>query len=272
MNRKVRLDVYLAEHNISDSREKAKKEIIAGWVKIDGETVRVPSKTITGTENIIVQRPGGIYVSRGGEKLEKAFTAFSINVSGKNVLDLGSSTGGFTDCLLRHGAGMVYAVDVGYGQLDYRLRQDNRVIVMERTNARKLTKDHFENEIEFITADLSFVSIVKVVTHLVTVFNNVDSVLLIKPQFEADHGEHKKGVVRNQTSHIVIITNVLHALYEAGVAIHNLTYSPVKGPKGNIEFLCHCTINPDHDVNDTGLPLDIDYIDNIVHNAHNYFK
>jgi len=271
MNKKIRLDVYLVEHNVSDSREKAKKEIIAGWVKVDGETIRVPSRRVTGTENIIVQRPGGIFVSRGGEKLEKALTAFNIDVKGKTILDLGSSTGGFTDCLLKNGADKVYAVDVGYGQLDYRLRQDTRVVVMERTNARNLTKDIFQNGINFITADLSFISIVKVVAHLVTIFPNVDSVFLIKPQFEAEYGQHKKGVVRNKTSHIAILRRVIHALFETGVAVHNLTFSPIKGPKGNIEFLCYCTINPDSNTNNLCIQQILESIDTIVNDAHNYF-
>jgi len=271
MNKKTRLDVYLAEHNISDSREKAKREIIAGWVKVDGETIRVPSQTVTGIENIIVQRPGGIFVSRGGEKLEKALIDFNIDVNGKTILDLGSSTGGFTDCLLKKGAEKVYAVDVGYGQLDYRLRQDTRVVVMERTNARNLTKDSFKNRIDLITADLSFISIVKVVAHLVTIFRNVDSILLIKPQFEAEYGQHKKGVVRNKTSHIDILKKVLPALAETGVVVHNLTFSPITGPKGNIEFLCHCTINPDSNITNQSLQQIFDSIDTIVNDAHNYF-
>lgn len=271
MNIKTRLDVYLAEHKISDSREKAKKEIIAGWVKVDGETVRVPSRTVTGKEIIIVQRPGGIFVSRGGEKLEKALVAFNIDVKGKTILDLGSSTGGFTDCLLRKDAKKVYAVDVGYGQLDYRLRQDTRVVVMERTNARKLTKDSFQNDIDFITADLSFISIVKVASHLVKIFCNVDSVFLIKPQFEAEYGQHKKGVVRNKSSHIAILRKVIHALSERSVTVHNLTYSPIKGPKGNIEFLCYCTINPDSSINNRCIQQTLESIDTIVHDAHNYF-
>lgn len=271
MNKKTRLDAYLAEHNISDSREKAKKEIIAGWVKVDGETVRVPSRTVTGTENISVQRPGGIFVSRGGEKLEKALTVFHINVNGKTILDLGSSTGGFTDCLLKKGAGKVYAVDVGYGQLDYRLRQDSRVVVMERTNARDLTIDSFQDEIDLITADLSFISIVKVVTHLVSIFSNINSVLLIKPQFEAEYGQHKKGVVRNKTSHVAILNNVLRSLTETGVVVHDLTYSPITGPKGNIEFLCYCTINPCSNINNQYKQQILESIDTIVNDAHNYF-
>ena len=179
----MRLDVYLAEHNSHTSRENAKKNIIAGWVKVDGETIRTPSKMIHGNENITVERPGGDYVSRGGQKLEKALISFNIQIQGKNVLDLGSSTGGFTHCLLKRKAAKVYAVDVGYGQLDYSLRQDERVVVLERTNARKLTKDHFSEHIHLITADLSFVSIIKIVEHINSLFQNIEAVFLLKPQF-----------------------------------------------------------------------------------------
>lgn len=267
MSKRIRLDVYLAEHNSETSRERARKDILAGWVKVDGETIRTPSKMIQGNENVTVERPGGEYVSRGGQKLEKALNSFNINIQGKNVLDLGSSTGGFTDCLLKFGANKVYAVDVGYGQLDYKLRQDERVVVWERTNARKLSRDHFTDDIHLITADLSFVSIIKVIQHINTLFQNIEAVLLIKPQFEALPGEHKKGVVRNKSMHVQILNRVLNELIINNVVINNITFSPIRGPKGNIEFLCHCCIN----TNDKKSDFIIEHIAHIVDKAHDSF-
>ena len=155
---KFRLDKFLADKKFSDSREKAKREILSGWVKVNGETIRDASCMIEGSETIVVERPGGLFVSRGGEKLARALSYFEIPVKGFVCADLGSSTGGFTDCLLKNSAAKVYSIDVGYGQLDYALRKDPRVVVMERTNARSIEKSVFSEKIDFITADLSFIS------------------------------------------------------------------------------------------------------------------
>jgi len=195
---KSRLDRFLAEKNFSDSREKAKREILSGWVKVNGETIRDASYIVEGNASIVVERPGGLFVSRGGEKLARALSFFEIPVKGFVCADLGSSTGGFTDCLLKNSAAKVYSIDVGYGQLDYALRKDPRVVVMERTNARSIEKSVFSEKIDFITADLSFISFTKVSETIIRVFESVDGIALIKPQFEAEKSEHKKGVVTKE--------------------------------------------------------------------------
>jgi 23S rRNA (cytidine1920-2'-O)/16S rRNA (cytidine1409-2'-O)-methyltransferase len=236
---KKRLDKQLVEAGLSASREKARREIISGWVKVNGETIRDVSHNVNGNEEFAVERPGGLFVSRGGEKLARALKYFAIDVRNKICADLGASTGGFTDCLLKAGAAKVYAVDVGYGQLDYSLRTDPRVAVMERLNARALEPSMFGGEVNFLTADLSFVSFVKVYDAIVPVFGAVEGVALIKPQFEADKSEHKKGVVVKRENHAAILLRTCEALTEKGMSIKGLTHSPIKGPKGNIEFLLY---------------------------------
>lgn len=234
---KKRLDQLLSENGYSKSREKAKKEIIAGWVKVNGETIRDPSKKISEESEIRVERPGGDFVSRGGEKLNHALSHFNIDLKGKIVADLGASTGGFTHCSLLRGAQKVYSIDVGYGQLDYSLRTDSRVVVMERTNVRNLEPGDIEDHIDFISADLSFISLTKVFDKIKELFSPVEGVVLLKPQFEAESGEHKKGVVRKSEDHVNILKRVVHALVEKGMNFRGLTFSPIKGPAGNIEFL-----------------------------------
>jgi 23S rRNA (cytidine1920-2'-O)/16S rRNA (cytidine1409-2'-O)-methyltransferase len=236
---KKRLDKHLVEAGLSASREKAQREIVSGWVKVNGETIRDVSHNVSGSEEFAVERPGGLFVSRGGEKLARALQYFSIDVTNKICADLGASTGGFTDCLLKNGAAKVYAVDVGYGQLDYSLRTDARVVVMERVNARALEPSMFGGEVNFLTADLSFVSFVKVYDAIVPIFGAVEGVALIKPQFEADKSEHKKGVVVKRENHAVILTRTCEALTDRGMRMKGLTHSPIKGPKGNIEFLLY---------------------------------
>ncbi len=241
--KKIRLDIYLAQNNLSTSREKAKAEIISGWVTVNDETIREPKKQITGTEKIIVKRPGGSYVSRGGEKLAHAITQFNLTVKDQICADLGASTGGFTDCLLKNGAKKVYAVDVGYGQLDYKLRNDLRVIVYERTHVNNLTEDAFNEPVKIITVDVSFISILKIIESMRKLFQDAMAVILIKPQFEAERSEHKKGVVRKQENHNIILSRVLHGLIENDIQLHDICHSPIKGPAGNIEFLLLCSFN-----------------------------
>jgi len=236
---KTRLDAHLAASGLSVSREKAKNEILAGWVKVNGETVRDPAKKISGSESVTVERPGGLYVSRGGEKLARALQVFGINLQGVTALDLGASTGGFTDCMLKNGAVKVYAVDVGYNQIDYSLRVDERVVVMEKTHARDIHPGMFPDRISFFTADLSFISILKVLPAVCDTFDEIEGVVLIKPQFEAEPGQHKKGVVRDPDSHIEIVARVLSGVEQAGFRVKGLTWSPIKGPAGNIEFLAY---------------------------------
>jgi 23S rRNA (cytidine1920-2'-O)/16S rRNA (cytidine1409-2'-O)-methyltransferase len=235
----VRLDVFLAENGISLSREKAKKEILAGWVTVNSETVRNPSAKIKGDETVNVQRPGSVYVSRGGDKLKHALDVFAIDLTDKTALDLGASTGGFTDCMLKAGAARVYSVDVGYNQLDYSLRIDNRVVVMEKTHARDISEDMFPGGFDFFTADLSFISILKVLPSVINICRNIEGVVLLKPQFEAMPGQHKKGVVRSISDHEEILERVLKGIIEMGFSLKGLTWSPVKGPAGNIEFLAY---------------------------------
>jgi 23S rRNA (cytidine1920-2'-O)/16S rRNA (cytidine1409-2'-O)-methyltransferase len=234
---KIRLDKYLFDSSLSESIDKARREIIAGWVKINGETVRESARIISGTETVIVSRPGGIFASRGGEKLEKAFRSFSIELNGKIAADLGASTGGFTDCMLKHGAAKVYSVDVGYGILAHNLRNDPRVIVKERTNVRNLTADDFTDIIDFVTVDLSFISVIKVIDKIKELFSSAKGVMLIKPQFEAETGEQEKGVVREKIHHINILNRVIKVLIKHGLLFKGIDYSPIKGPAGNIEFL-----------------------------------
>jgi len=237
----IRLDLFLVEHGLSLSRENAKKEIISGWVKINGETFRDPSKKIIGNEKIVIERPGGLYVSRGGDKLQHALNEFNINLDGLITLDLGASTGGFTDCMLKSGASKVYAVDVGYNQLDYSLRIDPRVVVMEKTHAKDINRGMFSDHIDFFTADLSFISILKVLPAVYNTFEEVSGIVLVKPQFEADSSQHEKGVVRNLDDHIEILEKVASGIVEIGFNIAEITYSPIKGPAGNIEFLFFIT-------------------------------
>ena len=235
----IRLDVYLSQTGRSRSREKARREILAGWVKVDGETVTSPARNITGAERITVSRPGGLYVSRGGIKLERGLNTFGIDLAGRVAADLGASTGGFTDCMLKYGAARVYAVDVGYGQIDYSLRTDARVVVMDKTNARNLKASDFPEKIEFVAVDLSFVSIVKIFDAVRNVFAPVQGIILIKPQFEAGTGEQKKGVVRKKEAHTEILLRTVSGLVKIGISMKGLVHSPIKGPKGNIEFLLH---------------------------------
>jgi 23S rRNA (cytidine1920-2'-O)/16S rRNA (cytidine1409-2'-O)-methyltransferase len=234
-----RLDSFLAERGLSRSREKAKREILAGWVKVDGDTVREPSHRISGDESVTVARPGGMFVSRGGDKIKRAIETFGIDLRGMRAVDLGASTGGFTDCMLKHGASRVYAVDVGYGQLDYSLRSDARVVVMERRHVNSLTRGDFPEPIDFITADLSFISILKVADRIAGLFPGARGVVLIKPQFEAGAGEQKKGVVRKPEHHAAILKRVIGGLLEKGNRLLGLDFSPIKGPKGNIEYLAY---------------------------------
>ncbi len=235
--KKIRLDVFLAEKGLSHSREKAKKEIIAGWVTVNGERVREPSAGITGNELVKIERPGGLFVSRGGEKLNRALDWFKIDLTGKTALDLGASTGGFTDCMLKSGAVKVYAVDVGYNQLDYSLRIDPRVVVMEKTHARDIKESMFPDGFDFFTADLSFISILKILPAVKSINSNAEGIVLIKPQFEAAPGQHKKGVVKSAVHHEEILEMVLKGISEEGFSVKGITYSPIKGPAGNIEFL-----------------------------------
>lgn len=268
----IRLDLFLSEHGLSQSREKAKKEIISGWVKVNGETLRDPSKKISGSETITIERPGGLFVSRGGDKLQHAINEFRIDLKGFVTLDLGASTGGFTDCMLKSGAVKVYALDVGYNQIDYSLRIDPRVVVMEKTHAKDIKADMFAEQVDFFTADLSFISILKVLPAVYNTFERISGIILVKPQFEAESSQHKKGVVRNLEDHIEILQKVAAGIIEIGFDIEGITYSPIKGPAGNIEFLYLVSKKYSQKVSDSGENLWISRIREIAETAHNVLE
>ncbi len=233
---KQRLDLELVRRNLSPSREKARAMIMAGEVLVDGNRMDKPGSRIATTAQVVVKaRPP--YVSRGGEKLASALSAFDLNVIGRVCADVGASTGGFTDCLLQHGAERVYAIDVGYGQLDYRLRQDTRVVVMERTNARHLKL--LEMPVSLVTIDASFISL----QLLLPVVKGwlaapADVICLIKPQFEAGKQDvGKGGVVKDPDIHRRVLEQILTFAIEREFVVRGLIQSPLKGPAGNIEFL-----------------------------------
>jgi len=238
---KERLDVLLFSKGLADSREKAKAIIMSGIVFINGEREDKAGQSFDVDALIEIKGHTLRYVSRGGLKLEKAMSNFDVTVDGKICMDVGSSTGGFTDCMLQNGAIKVYAVDVGHGQLDWKLRQDERVVVMEKTNMRYVEPKDIADIIEFASIDVSFISLSKI---LVPVKNllapNAQIVCLIKPQFEAGREKvGKKGVVRDKAVHIDVIEKVIEFSISIGFEALNLEFSPVKGPEGNIEYLLH---------------------------------
>ncbi|MCR5633034.1 MAG: TlyA family RNA methyltransferase [Eubacterium sp.] len=238
---KKRLDVMLVERGLAESREKAKAIIMSGIVYVDGEKEDKAGSNFPETAKIEVRGKTLKYVSRGGLKLEKAMEVFPIELDGKVCMDVGSSTGGFTDCMLQNGAVKVYSVDVGYGQLAWKLRQDERVVVMEKTNIRYVKPEDIEELVDFASVDVSFISLSKVLPPLRDLLKDeAEVVCLIKPQFEAGREKvGKKGVVRDKAVHVEVIKNVLGYAEEAGFNVLGLDFSPVKGPEGNIEYLMH---------------------------------
>lgn len=237
--KKDRLDSLLAEKGFFPSRERAKAAIMAGIVLVDGEKIDKVGTKVDIDAEIRIIGSDLRYVSRGGLKLEKAIEEFSLDLTGQKVLDVGASTGGFTDCSLQNGAAKVYAVDVGYGQLDWKLRQDHRVIVLERTNARYLTATHISEQVDLITIDASFISLDKIIPVVKNFLKETGSMLaLIKPQFEAGREKvGKKGVVRDPKIHQEVISHVIKEAEKQHLYCWGLTYSPITGPEGNIEYL-----------------------------------
>ena len=235
---KTRLDALLFERELTESREKAKAVIMSGNVFVGGNRVDKPGAQVDSEAAVEVRGERG-YVSRGGRKLEKALVYFSVEPAGKVCIDCGASTGGFTDCLLKHGAERVFAIDVGYGQLAWSIRNDPRVVTMERTNIRGLTPDMLDTQPELAVIDVSFISlglVLPVVKNLLTV--NGEALCLIKPQFEAGRGKvGKKGVVRDSGTHIEVLDKFLEDAEISGFHAKGLTFSPIKGPEGNIEYL-----------------------------------
>lgn len=238
---KKRLDVLVYEKGFTESREKAKAVIMAGQVYVDNQKADKCGTAYDENANIEVRGNVQKYVSRGGLKLEKAIQNFDFDLSGKTTMDIGASTGGFTDCMLQNGAKKVYSIDVGYGQLAWKLRNDERVVNLERTNMRKVTKEQVPDEIDFFSVDVSFISlklILPVARQLMS--ENAQAVCLIKPQFEAGREKvGKKGVVRDPAVHIEVVKNIVNFCLENGFDVLNLDFSPIKGPEGNIEYLIH---------------------------------
>lgn len=236
---KERLDVLLVERNLAESRERAKITIMEGLVLVNGQKVDKAGTMIKPDAEIRILGNTLPYVSRGGLKLEKALKTFPITLEGKVMADIGASTGGFTDCSLQNGASKVYAIDVGYGQLAWKLRQDARVINMERTNVRYVTKEDVGELIDFASIDVAFISLTKVLGPVKELLKPAgELVALIKPQFEAGRENvGKKGVVKDPKIHEKVIEEVISFAKDIGFVICGLTYSPVKGPEGNIEYL-----------------------------------
>ena len=238
---KERIDILLTELGHCDSREKAKRVIMAGVVYVNDQRVDKPGTTVDKCSKIEVRENVMPFVSRGGFKLDKAIKNYKLDLTNLICMDIGASTGGFTDCMLQNGAKRVYAVDVGYGQLDWKLRNDERVINMERTNVRFLTKENISEEIDFVSIDVSFISL-KLVLPVAVNFIKKDGkiVFLIKPQFEAGKEAVKKsGVVKDPKVHELVIERLLEFCREQYLSVKDVTFSPIKGPKGNIEFLAY---------------------------------
>lgn len=238
---KERLDILLVKRNLAPSREKAKAIIMAGNVYVDGQKEDKPGAAFQEEAAIEVRGNTLPYVSRGGLKLEKALQRFSVTVEGKICTDVGSSTGGFTDCMLQNGAEKVYAIDVGKGQLDWKLRQDGRVVCMEKTNIRYVKPEDIGEPVAFSSVDVSFISLVKVLLPIRSYLKDGGEIVaLIKPQFEAGREKvGKKGVVRDRKVHVEVIEEVTGFAVQNGFSIEALTFSPIRGPEGNIEYLVH---------------------------------
>ena len=236
---KERLDVLLVKRGLAESREKAKAIIMSGNVFVGNNREDKAGSTFDETVEITVKGNTLKYVSRGGLKLEKAIEQYGVTVQDKICMDIGSSTGGFTDCMLQNGAVKVYAVDVGTNQLAWKLRQDERVVSMEKTNIRYLTRDQIDDDIQFASVDVSFISLTKVLGPARALLaEDAQMVCLIKPQFEAGKEKvGKKGVVREKSVHEEVIVNVMAFAKSIGFEVLNLDYSPIKGPEGNIEYL-----------------------------------
>lgn len=262
--KKERLDVLLVNRGLATSREKAKAIIMSGIVYVDGNKEDKAGTTFVDTVNIEVRGNTLRYVSRGGLKLEKAMQEFGLTLDGFVCMDVGASTGGFTDCMLQNGAVKVYSVDVGHGQLDWKLRNDDRVVCMEKTNIRYVTTEHIEDMLDFASIDVSFISLTKVLLPVKNLLKeNGKIVCLIKPQFEAGREQvGKKGVVRDKKVHEQVIDMVIDYAKSIDLTPLRLDFSPVKGPEGNIEYLLYLT--KEH----TDVQSDIIDVHEVVEQSH----
>ena len=260
--KKVRLDQLVYDRGYTDSRERAKTTIMSGLVFVNGQRVDKPGTAVDPEAALEVRGEAIPFVSRGGFKLDKALNVFPVDPAGKLCIDCGASTGGFTDVLLQHGAAKVYAVDVGYGQLAWKLRCDERVVNLERCNLRYVTRDQIPELLDLAVMDVSFISIRLVLPAIKELLKpDADIICLIKPQFEAGREEvGKKGVVRDEAVHRQVVREILAFAPTVGLSVLGLDYSPIKGPEGNIEFICHMK-------NGSFPPAEID-VDAVVEASH----
>lgn len=269
---KERLDVLLVQQGLAETREKAKRMIMAGLVYANEERYEKPGEKVPVDLEFSIKGKVMPYVSRGGLKLEKALKTFDVTVEGKILLDIGSSTGGFTDCALQNGAVMSYAVDVGYNQLAWKLRQDERVKVMERTNFRYVTPADLDGEMpNFASIDVSFISLTLILPVLKTLLvANSDVIALVKPQFEAGRDQvGKKGIVRDPKIHKEVLDKIITFAVKEGYDVQNASFSPITGGDGNIEFLLHLSWQGSKQTGENFLRQSVD---EIVNEAHAQFK
>lgn len=238
---KERLDVTLVSRGLAESRQRAQADIMAGFVYVNSQKTVKSGTSVSETDQIEVRGRAIPYVSRGGLKLQKAMECWNLDLTGLLCADIGASTGGFSDCMLQHGAAKVYAVDTGYGKLDWKLRTDPRVVALERTNARYLTHEQIPEELDFASIDVSFISLRLILPAIHGVLKQDGEVVcLVKPQFEAGKEKvGKKGVVRDPKVHLEVLEHFLEHAKENDFAVKALTFSPIRGPEGNIEYLGH---------------------------------
>lgn len=267
MGEKKRLDIILVERGFFDSRQVSRTNIMCGNVIVDGIKITKAGEKVDCDLNIeILEQKETIYVSRAGAKLKKAIDVFEINLNNKVCFDIGASTGGFTDCMLREGASKVFAIDVGYGQLDYKLRTDERVVVFERMNVRYADSENFPYKGDFASIDVSFISLEKVLNKVRSFLrDDAHIVALIKPQFEAGKGKvNKKGIVKDKEVHFEVIDKIIRFVRENDFEVLNLTYSPIKGGHGNIEFLVYLSVKNVH----SNTVVDDEFVQRVVNEAH----
>ena len=264
-SKKERLDILLVEKGICESREKAKTNIMAGLIFVDGQRVDKAGEKVKVDADIVFKGEKLKYVSRGGLKLEKAMNTFGINLADKVCMDIGASTGGFTDCMLQNDASKVFAVDVGYGQFAWKLRTDERVVCMEKTNIRYVTPQDIGIALDFASIDVSFISLRTIMPAVKELLGPKGEVVaLIKPQFEAGRDKvGKKGVVREKSVHLEVINTIITFLLENDFNVLGLSYSPIKGPEGNREYLVYFTKDKERESS-----FELSQIDDIVNESH----
>ena len=264
-SKKERLDILLVEKGICESREKAKTNIMAGLIFVDGQRVDKAGEKVKVDADIVFKGEKLKYVSRGGLKLEKAMNTFGIDLTDKVCMDIGASTGGFTDCMLQNNASKVFAVDVGYGQFAWKLRTDQRVVCMEKTNIRYVTPEDIGVALDFASIDVSFISLRTIMPAVKALLGDKGEVVaLIKPQFEAGRDKvGKKGVVRDKEVHLEVINTIINFLMENELNVLGLSYSPIKGPEGNREYLVYFTKDKEREGN-----FELSQIEDIVNESH----